>query len=58
LAAEDNADIVSWWQSNGDDLEVNEAIDLWEADTYRTSGWAYPLDFGDDWFWDVGPDAF
>jgi phosphatidylserine/phosphatidylglycerophosphate/cardiolipin synthase-like enzyme len=58
LAAEDNADIVSWWQSNGDDLEVNEAIDLWETDTYRTSGWAYPLDFGDDWFWDVGPDAF
>jgi phosphatidylserine/phosphatidylglycerophosphate/cardiolipin synthase-like enzyme len=56
LAAHDNASIVEWWQSEGEDLEVHEAIDQWDA--YHTSGWAFPLDVGDDWFWDVGPDLF
>jgi phosphatidylserine/phosphatidylglycerophosphate/cardiolipin synthase-like enzyme len=56
LAAQDNADIVDWWQTDGEDLDVDDATELWE--TYRTSGWAFPLEFGDDWFWDVGPDVF
>lgn len=56
VAAADNEDIAAWWRDDGEDLDVDEAIDLW-AD-YAPSGWVFPLEFGDDWTIDVGPDAF
>lgn len=56
LASQDNASVMAWWRDEGEDLDVDQAIAEWED--YQPSGWAFPLDFGDDYFWDVGPDLF
>jgi phosphatidylserine/phosphatidylglycerophosphate/cardiolipin synthase-like enzyme len=56
LAAQDNAELAEWWDETGEDLDADEAERAWAA--YRTSGWAFPLTFPEDWTWDVGPDVF
>lgn len=56
LAAEDNQTVLQWWEDHVDDLDVDSAQDQWER--YRPSGFVYPLEFSDDYVFDVGPDAF
>jgi len=56
MAADFNAEMITWWWEYGSDLSAKEALDLWP--TTQTSGFVVPLDFGDDWVFDVGPDVF
>jgi phosphatidylserine/phosphatidylglycerophosphate/cardiolipin synthase-like enzyme len=56
LAAESNEEIEEWWVENDWDLDLDEAEDTW--DVYRPSGFVLPLEIEDDYWFDVGPDAF
>lgn len=56
LAAADNQEILDWWAEHGEDLDLDEAAAQWES--YRPSGFVYPLQIDEDYQFDVGPDAF
>ena len=55
-AAVTNQDVVDWWDDNAGDMELDDAPD---AELVQwPSGFLYPLDLGDDWWVQVGPDTF
>lgn len=56
MVAEDNTDILDWWEDHADDLSLASAAAQWEV--YRPSGFVYPLEISSDYVFDVGPDAF
>ena len=56
LAAESNQEILDWWEDNGGDFNVDEAVDEWRS--RAPSGFVYPLEIDDNYAFDVGPDAF
>jgi len=56
LAAEDNDQVLTWWEDFGSDLSVDSAISQWAS--YQPSGFVYPLEISGDYLFDVGPDAF
>jgi phosphatidylserine/phosphatidylglycerophosphate/cardiolipin synthase-like enzyme len=57
MVAEDNAAVLSAWETRASDLDdADEAEAAWASE--RPSGFVYPLQIGDGYWWDVGPDAF
>lgn len=55
VAAENQAH-QQWWDEHADDVDSH-----WFAAALRDhspSGFVYPLEFSDDYWWDVGPDLF
>jgi len=56
LAAEANLERERWWDDNARDLSLDEASDEWQRSA--PSGFLYPLEIEDDYWFDVGPDAF
>jgi len=56
MAAEDNTAALAWWDANADDLDADEAERQWNS--YRPSGFVYPLEISSQYQFDVGPDAF
>ncbi len=57
MAAEDNAQVIAWWEENDFYLDVEEAQEALDSGWW-VSGFLYPLDFSPDYWWDVGPDIF
>ena len=57
FAAEDNRWVTDWWIDAAWDMEDEDEGWYWDA-IYYVSGPLYPLDLGEDWQFEVGPDAF
>ncbi len=57
MAAEANAETLAWWEAYAEDFDdADDAEAAWSAS--HPSGFVYPLQIGDGYWWDVGPDAF
>lgn len=57
LAAQSNAEALAWWDAYAEDFDdADDAEAAWSAD--HPSGFVYPLQIGEGYWWDVGPDAF
>ncbi|MBN2798822.1 MAG: hypothetical protein JXX28_06700 [Deltaproteobacteria bacterium] len=55
-AAAENRAVLDWWEENGGDLDVDEALAA--KASHWTSGFLVPLTIAGDYEWDVGPDLF
>ncbi len=56
MVAQDNTDVLAWWDEHKGDLSLDSAAAQW--DSYHPSGFVYPLEISGDYAFDVGPDAF
>jgi phosphatidylserine/phosphatidylglycerophosphate/cardiolipin synthase-like enzyme len=57
MAAEENAEILEWWNRWATSLDVDEANHEINNDRWP-SGFVYPLEFSSNYWWDVSPDLF